>query len=117
MAFCAETKEILQGWLRCGTAYTSNGIVEFTKQLLAHLPNRTRIMFRGDSGFFVGNLLDLLDREKHGYVIKVKLKGLVGLLSRQQLGTRSRATRLGAMHILSSMCHVVQSPVVYGCTD
>jgi len=84
LAFCAETKEILQGWLRCGTAYTSNGIVEFTKQLLAHLPNRTRILFRGDSGFFVGNLLDLLDREKHGYLIKVKLKGLVGLLSRQQ---------------------------------
>jgi len=25
LAFCAETKEILQGWLRCGTAHTSNG--------------------------------------------------------------------------------------------
>lgn len=84
LAFCAETKEILQGWLRCGNAYTSNGIVEFTKQLLAHLPNRTRILFRGDSGFFVGGLLDLLDRENHGYLIKVKLKGLVGLLSVQQ---------------------------------
>lgn len=38
LAFCAETKEILQGWLRSGDAYTSNGVVEFTKQLLAHLP-------------------------------------------------------------------------------
>ena len=38
LAFCAETKEILQGWLRSGDAYTSNGIVEFSKQLLAHLP-------------------------------------------------------------------------------
>jgi hypothetical protein len=39
LAFCAETKEILQGWLRSGDAYTGNGVVEFTRQLLAHLPN------------------------------------------------------------------------------
>ncbi len=83
LAFCAETKEILQGWLRCGNAYTSNGIVEFTRQLLAHLPNGTRILFRGDSGFFVGALLDLLDQYGHSYLIKVKLKGLATLLSKQ----------------------------------
>jgi hypothetical protein len=83
LAFCVETKEILQGWLRCGNAYTSNGIVEFTKQLLAHLPNRTRILFRGDSGFFVGPLFDLLDQGGHGYLVKVKLKGLVSLLNGQ----------------------------------
>ena len=28
LAFCAETKEILQGWLRDGSAYTSNGVVD-----------------------------------------------------------------------------------------
>ena len=84
LAFCVETKEILQGWLRCGNAYTSNGIVEFTKQFLAHLPNRTRILFRGDSGFFVGPLLDILDQGGHGYLIKVKLKGLVSLLNGEQ---------------------------------
>ena len=28
LAFCAETKEILQGWLRVGSAYTSNGVVD-----------------------------------------------------------------------------------------
>ena len=83
LAFCAETKEILQGWFRCGNAYTSNGIVEFTKQLLAHLPNRIRILFRGDSGFFVGALLDLLDQGGHRYLIKVKLKGLARLLGGQ----------------------------------
>ena len=84
LAFCVETKEILQGWLRCGNSYTSNGIVEFTKQLLAHLPNRSRILFRGDSGFFVGALLDLLEEGGHGYLIKVKLKGLKKLLSGQK---------------------------------
>lgn len=84
LAFCVDTKEILQGWLRCGNAYTSNGIVEFIRQLLAHLPNRTRILFRGDSGYFVGALFDLLDTLGHGYLVKVKLKGLAKLLSGQQ---------------------------------
>lgn len=84
LAFCVETKEILQGWLRSGNAYTSNGIVEFTRQLLAHLPKGMRILFRGDSGFFVGALLDLLEERGHRYLIKVKLKGLEGLLLAQE---------------------------------
>ncbi len=83
LAFCAETKEILQGWLRSGNAYTSNGVVEFTKQLLAHLPKNQTILFRGDSGFFNGKLFDLLDRFDHGYLVKVKLKGLKELLFSQ----------------------------------
>jgi hypothetical protein len=83
LAFLAETKEILQAWFRTGNAFTSNGVVEFTKQLLAHLPSRMRIIFRGDSGYFVGDLLELLDARGHGYLIKVKLKNLVALLSAQ----------------------------------
>ena len=46
LAFCAETKEILQGWLRSGSVYTSNAVIEFMRQLPAHLPNRTSILFR-----------------------------------------------------------------------
>ena len=84
LAFCCSTKEILQGWLRTGSAYTSNGIVEFMKQLLAQLPESQRILFRGDSGFFVGMLLDFLDQLGHGYLVKVKLKNVVPLLSRQK---------------------------------
>ncbi|MFQ5640690.1 MAG: IS1380 family transposase [bacterium] len=83
LAFCAETKEILQGWLRCGSAYTSNGVVEFMKELLAHVPRDMRIVFRGDSGYFVGALFDLLEERGCGFLVKVKLKGLVGLLEKQ----------------------------------
>jgi len=84
LAFLAGSKEILQAWFRTGSAYTSNGIVEFVKQLLAHLPNRMRIIVRADSGYFVGALLDLLDAYGHGYLIKVKLKNLIILLTQQQ---------------------------------
>jgi hypothetical protein len=83
LAFLAGSKEILQAWFRTGSAYTSNGVVDFVKQLLAHLPNRMRIMVRADSGYFVGALLDLLDAQGHGYLIKVKLKNLVALLTQQ----------------------------------
>ena len=84
LAFLAGSKEILQAWFRTGSAYTSNGVVEFVKQLLAHLPNRMRIIVRADSGYFDGALLDLLDAYGHGYLIKVKLKNLISLLTQQQ---------------------------------
>lgn len=83
VAFCSHTKEILQAWLRSGSAYTSNGIVGFMQQLAAQMPPRMRLLFRGDSGFFVGELMDWLDQAGHGYLIKVKLKGLVALLDKQ----------------------------------
>lgn len=83
VAFCSATKEILQAWLRTGSAYTSNGIVEFMKQLVVHLPAQMRIVFRGDSGYFVGELLEWLDTKGHGYLIKVKLKGLAALMDQQ----------------------------------
>ena len=84
LAFCAETKEILQGWLRSRGVYTSNGVVDFVRQLLAHLPNLTRILFRGDSGFFVGKLLEFLDNRDHYYLIKGKFKGIKSLLETKQ---------------------------------
>jgi hypothetical protein len=84
LAFCTETKEILQGWFRCGSAYTSNGIVEFMKQLVAHLPRGLRVIFRADSGFFIGALLDFLESLGFGYLIKVKMKNLIELLEKQK---------------------------------
>ena len=83
LAFCTETKEILQGWFRCGSAYTSNGVVDFMQQLCEHLPSKRRVMFRGDSGYFQGALLNFLEQRGFGFLIKVKLKGLTALLIRQ----------------------------------
>jgi hypothetical protein len=83
LAFWSDSKEILQAWFRTGSAYTSNGVVDFVKQLLAHLPKRIRLVIRADSGYFVGALLDLLDALGHGYLIKVKLKNLTQLLAKQ----------------------------------
>jgi hypothetical protein len=82
LAFCLPTKEIVQGILRQGNVYTANGIVEFIKQVQASFSGK-RIILRGDSGFFSGKLLDLLDSYKDEYLIKVKLKNLDELLAKQ----------------------------------
>lgn len=84
IAFVAETKEILHSWFRCGSAYTSNGIVEFMKECMAYTKKRVRVIFRGDSGFFSGELLEYLESVSAGYLIKVKLKNLAGLLEGQK---------------------------------
>ena len=52
LSIYAETKEILQGWLGSGIVCTSSGVAEFVRQLLAHLPNKTLILFRGYSVLF-----------------------------------------------------------------
>lgn len=87
LAFGTYTKEILQGWFRTGSAYTSNGIVEFMKQLLAQIESDMKIVFRADSGFFNGKLFTLLEEGGHDFLVKVKLKNLNTLLASQQWST------------------------------
>jgi hypothetical protein len=89
LAFCAETKEILHSWYRCGSAYTSNGAVEFLKELMAGLRKGVKYLLRADSGFFDGDLLDYLESVEVGYLIKVKLKNLNKVLA-QQIWTSSQ---------------------------
>ncbi len=84
LAFCVETKEILQGWLRPGSTYTGNGIVEFMSQLAAQLPTGMKIILRADSGFFCGAILDWLEARGNSYLIKVKLPNLMALLLGQE---------------------------------
>ncbi len=84
MAFVAETKEVLHSWFRCGSAYTSNGIVEFMKESMSYIKNGVKVIVRGDSGFFSGELLDYLESIGAGYLIKVKMKNLISLLGQQK---------------------------------
>ena len=78
MCFIAETRECLHNWFRSGSAYTSNGAVEFLKECYERIPQRVSQLFvRADSGFFDGDLLDFLESRHSEYLIKVKMKNLV----------------------------------------
>ncbi|MFQ5561757.1 MAG: IS1380 family transposase [Nitrospinota bacterium] len=84
LAFVSETKEVLHSWFRCGNTYSANGVTAFMRECMARVNKRTRVVFRGDSAFFTGELLDYLDSVKAGYLIKVKLKNLEELLASQR---------------------------------
>jgi hypothetical protein len=81
LVFVSEMKLLYHTWFRTGGAYTSNGIVDFLKEVEASLPGTIdKVFFRADSGFFSGGLFDLLESYGWDYLVKVKLKNLEKLL-------------------------------------
>lgn len=70
------TGDLLKTELRDGNVYTSNGSVEFVKPLLMEYmeqyPN-TKVYLRGDSGFAVPELFDLLEHNGCSYAIRLKV--------------------------------------------
>jgi len=71
-------KMVLNSWFRTGSAYTSNGVTDFMRQTLASLPATVqKVFFRADSGFFNGQLFDLLEENGHEYLVKAKLTNTI----------------------------------------
>ena len=84
LVFVSEMKLLYHTWFRTGSAYTSNGIVGFLQEVKASLPQVIeKVFFRADSGFFSGELFDLLESFNWDYLVKVKLKNLEKLLQSQ----------------------------------
>jgi len=84
LVFVSEMKLLYHTWFRPGSAYTSNGVVEFLKEVQSSLPRNIRkVLFRADSGFFSGELFDLLESFSWDYLVKVKFKNLEDLLKAQ----------------------------------
>ncbi|MBB5175037.1 IS1380 family transposase [Texcoconibacillus texcoconensis] len=75
VAFDGVTGDFLKAKLRPGNVYTSKGVVDFVKPLIAHynekFPEITPF-FRGDSGFAVPELYELCEAESVYYVIRLK---------------------------------------------
>ena len=88
IGFASELRIVLNTWFRTGSAYTSNGVCEFIKEIKARLPIEVKtVFFRADSGYFGGELFTLLEGFSWEYLIKVKLKGLGKILERQNWKT------------------------------
>lgn len=81
LVFVSEMKLLYHTWFRTGSAYTSNGITYFLKEVKTSLPETIdKVFFRADSGFFSGELFELLESYGWDYLVKVKLKNLKKLL-------------------------------------
>lgn len=75
LVFVSEMKLLYHSWFRTGSAYTGNGIVDFLKEVKSSLPETIdKVFFRADSGFFSGELFDLLESYGWDYLVKVKMK-------------------------------------------
>ena len=75
IAFIAETREAVIGWLRPGNTFSANGSVEFVKEALSRLPKQVyKVIIRADAAFFCHEFLCYLESLGHHYVIKVKMK-------------------------------------------
>ena len=84
LVFVSEMKLLYRTWFRTGSACTSNGVVEFLKEVQSSLPRNVRkVFFRADSGFFSEGLFDFLKSFSWDYMVKVKLKNLDDLLQAQ----------------------------------
>jgi len=75
LCFEAHLQEFWHGSLRPGNAASSTGVVPFLKICLAKAPlhmGRSRIRFRGDSGFFAKKVIEFFDSVGCGYAIVAK---------------------------------------------
>ena len=106
LCFIAETRECLHNWFRAGSAYTSNGAVEFLKECYERIPQRVSQLFvRADSGFFDGDLLDFLESRQSEYLIKVKMRNLVELLMSQTSWQREKGKTGIETVVFMHQCH------------
>jgi len=67
-----HSKLLLSALMRTGSSYSSNGIIDELKTVLAHMYNRGTIRFRGDSAFYDTDLMQFLEDEEITYYIRAK---------------------------------------------
>jgi Transposase DDE domain group 1 len=78
LAMLAEAKLMLHAWLRSGNTSSARGVKAFLAETLARLPQDFRIYaVRADSGFFVSEFLEELERRALPYVIVVRMNPLL----------------------------------------
>ncbi|TCP16385.1 DDE family transposase [Scopulibacillus darangshiensis] len=86
VAFDGMTGDFLKAQLRPGNVYTSNGVVDFVKPLVAYYNDKfpaTMLFLRGDSGFAVPALYDLCETESVFYVIRLKSNPILQSLAKE----------------------------------
>ena len=78
LAMLAEAKLVLHAWLRSGNTASARGVKAFLAETLARLPAEFRLYaVRADSGFFLSEFLEELERRALPYVIAVRMNPLL----------------------------------------
>lgn len=80
VAFDGATGDFLKAKLRPGNRYTSHGVVDFVRPILAHYNEQfpeTTPFLRGDSGFATPDLYTLCEDESVFYTIRLKTNAVL----------------------------------------
>ena len=78
LVMLANSRRILHAWLRSGNTGTARGMTAFLTECLARLPEGFAVgAVRADSGFFVHEFLEELERLSLDYAIAVRVNPLV----------------------------------------
>ena len=78
---------VVTAWLRPGNTTDANNVENFFGEVLTTLGERHRIgLVRGDSGFCIGTLLDVMEEKQIDYVVVARM---LGTLKRQIAGLQN----------------------------
>ena len=78
LAILAEAKLVLHAWLRSGNTASARGVKAFLAETLARVPADFRFYaVRADSGFFLSEFLEELERRALPYAIAVRMNPLL----------------------------------------
>lgn len=73
MAFLAETRMVVNGWMRAGNTVAMTDVESFMDQTLQIVQNKTVGLVRADSGFYSARVFDYLENKSLNYVIAAKM--------------------------------------------
>jgi len=74
MAFAAECRMVITAWLRPGNTTDNSNAENFFREVLLTVGPKHRIgLLRGDSGFCVGSLLEVLEAQGISYIMAARL--------------------------------------------
>jgi hypothetical protein len=102
--FCFDglTGDCLKAALRPGNVYTSRDVVSFMKPLFDRyesLAPGAFILIRGDSGFSVPELYELIEAQKKHYVIRLKANARLQAMAQTLANEQMDGTRLGERQV------------------
>jgi Transposase DDE domain. len=73
IAFMAETRMVINAWLRAGNTVAISNIEGFLEETLKILSNIKIGLIRADSGFYADKFLRYFERREINYIVSVKL--------------------------------------------
>lgn len=77
-AFVADLRMVLHAWLRPGDTAASNNAIAFFDEAISFLGERHRVtLVRGDSGFFGGDFLKMLESKAICYIVAVRMNSII----------------------------------------